>query len=186
MDFCYLVRRNSICEDTLSQIQEALDRFHHYRNIFILTGVRDDVSLPRQHSLLHYLRSIRLFGSPNGLCSSITESKHIPAVKKPWRRSNRYRALKQMLCTNRRSDKMRAARRHFASKGMMEGTTLSYTAMVLRGEEPQPPLVVPEGETDDHGAATGPKVVSSVELAATHGEYLDRITFRLILTQCCS
>ncbi|KZP19656.1 hypothetical protein FIBSPDRAFT_911331 [Athelia psychrophila] len=168
LDFCYLVRRNSICDDTLGQAQEALDRFHHYRNIFILTGVRDDVSLPRQHSLLHYLRSIRLFGSPNGLCSSITESKHIPAVKKPWRRSNRYRALKQMLCTNRRSDKMCAARRHFASKGMMEGTTLSYTAMMLRGEEPQPPPVVPDGEADDHGAATGPKVVSSVELAATH------------------
>ncbi|KAF9538821.1 hypothetical protein CPC08DRAFT_738828 [Agrocybe pediades] len=44
--------------------------------------------------------SIPLFGSPNGLCSSITESKHIKAVKEPWRRSNRFNALSQMLCAN--------------------------------------------------------------------------------------
>lgn len=155
---------------TPGQIQEALDRFHHYHNIFIHTDVRDTISLPRQHALHHYLHFIRLFGSPNGLCSSITESKHIPAVKKPWQQLNHYRALKQMLCTNCRSDKMYAARQHFASKGMMDWTTLSYTVMVLRGEEPQPPPAVPEGETDDHGAAIGPKVMSSVELAATNGE----------------
>lgn len=187
LDFCYLVRRNSICEDTLNRVREALDRFHHYRDIFTHTGVREHLSLPRQHSLCHYIRSIRLFGSPNGLCSSITESKHIPAVKKPWRRSNRYHALKQMLCTNRRTDKMHAARREFASKGMMEGTTLSYTAMVLRGEEPQPPpALVPEGDRDDHGAATGPKVMSSVELAATHGESLHCFKYQFVLTQCRS
>jgi len=52
--------------------------------------------------------SIQLFGSPNGLCSSITESKHIKAVKEPWRRSNRYKALKQMLRTILRTEKLAA------------------------------------------------------------------------------
>ncbi|KAF8200520.1 hypothetical protein K438DRAFT_1822115 [Mycena galopus ATCC 62051] len=80
MDFCYLVRRNAINSDTLVEIKAALDRFHTHRDIFVQTGVRVDISLPRQHSLLHYLPSIRLFGSPNGLCSSITESKHIKAA----------------------------------------------------------------------------------------------------------
>lgn len=31
--------------------------------------------LPRQHSLVHYSALIRGFGAPNGLCSSITESR---------------------------------------------------------------------------------------------------------------
>jgi hypothetical protein len=50
-----------------------------------MAGVRPDgFALPRQHALVHYLMLIRLFGLPNGLCSSITESKHIKAVKQPW------------------------------------------------------------------------------------------------------
>src|SRR5206468_12049070 len=96
MDACYIVRRNSISTLALKAFKTSLDEFHHFRNIFISTGARDSISLPRQHALSHYYRSIPLFGSPNGLCSSITESKHIKAVKEPWRRSSRYKALPQM------------------------------------------------------------------------------------------
>ncbi|KAJ7629896.1 hypothetical protein B0H17DRAFT_1164262 [Mycena rosella] len=97
LDFCYLVRRNALTTDTLDGVNEALDHFYHHRDIFITTGVRVNISLLRQHSMVHYRPSIILFGSPNGLCSSITESKHIKAVKEPWRRSSRYNALIQML-----------------------------------------------------------------------------------------
>jgi hypothetical protein len=117
MNFCYLVRHNAITSDTLDEIENVLAQFHHHREIFIQTGVCIDVSLPRQHALNHYLRSICLFGSPNGLCSSMTESKHIKAVKEPWRRSSRYKALLQMLRTNSRLDKMSFARRAFAERG---------------------------------------------------------------------
>jgi hypothetical protein len=165
-DFCYLVRRNAICVDTLDKVAEALDHFHHYHQIFTQTGVQvNTISLPWQHSLKHYIRSIELFSSPNSLCSSITESKHIKAVKQPWRRSGRYRALHQMLLTNVRLDKLGAARSYFAEKGMMQGTALTYTAMMLRGEEPHPQVIIEEQDRDDHGAVTGPKVLSSVELA---------------------
>jgi hypothetical protein len=68
---------------------------------------------------------IRLFGSPNGLCSSITESKHIKAVKQPWRRSNRFRAIGQMLLTNQRLDKLAALRVDYTRRGMLGGTCLS-------------------------------------------------------------
>ena len=38
--------------------------------------IRPDVySLPRQYSIVHYQYLIQEFGAPNGLCSSITESK---------------------------------------------------------------------------------------------------------------
>ncbi|KAJ6548422.1 hypothetical protein B0H19DRAFT_1211517 [Mycena capillaripes] len=169
MDFCYLVRQNSITTDALDDIQEALDRFHAHRDIFIQTGVRISISLPRQHSLVHYPRSIRLFGSPNGLCSSITESKHIKAVKEPWRRSNRFNALIQMLRTIRRLDSLAAARAIFYPQGMLAGSASSYEAMVLRGEEPQPPEAVDEeDEDDDGGDVAGPQSLTSVELARTH------------------
>jgi hypothetical protein len=82
-------------------------------------------SLPRQHSLTHYHHHIKKFGAPNGLSSSITESKHIAAVKKPWRQSSRYEALGQMLMINTRNDQLAAARNNFSSRGMLDGTCLS-------------------------------------------------------------
>ena len=84
MELCYLFRRNAITSSDLDRIKYELDRFQQLRSVFVEAGVRVDISLPRQHALLHYLTSIMLFGSPNGLCSLITESKHIKAVKEPW------------------------------------------------------------------------------------------------------
>ena len=84
MEFCYLVRCPQIDEDTLVAINVAVERFHQERKIFIEVGIRDGFSLPRQHSIVHYYDLITLFGAPNGVCSSITESKHIKAVKEPW------------------------------------------------------------------------------------------------------
>ncbi|KAF8205901.1 hypothetical protein K438DRAFT_1963678 [Mycena galopus ATCC 62051] len=201
LDFCYLVRRNAINSDTMVEIEAALDRFHTHRDIFIQTGVRVDISLPRQHSLVHYLPSIRLFGSPNGLCSSITESKHIKAVKEPWHRSSRYKALIQMLRIICRLDKMAALRSIFAVQGMMAGTTSSYAAMVLRGETPQPLGETgeedDEDEANDSADAPGPKSLSSIELARTSDtEELERAgilldsqnspsTFSRRNSQCC-
>lgn len=133
LEFCYLVRQNVITEKSLDEIQDALDRFHLYRKIFMTTGVVFTFSLPRQHSLKHYIFLIRLFGAPNGLCSSITESKHIKAVKEPWRRSNRYNALGQMLVTNQRLDKLAASRVDFRTRGMLTGTCLSSVLDNLEG-----------------------------------------------------
>ncbi|KAJ7175244.1 hypothetical protein C8R43DRAFT_976292 [Mycena crocata] len=173
LDFCYLVRRNAITTDDLAKIQAALDRFHQYRGIFIECGVRVTISLPRQHSLVHYPRFIRLFGSPNGLCSSITESKHIKAVKEPWRRSSHFNALAQMLVTITRLDKLAAANQAFTVRGMMTGTTSSYTAAVLAGQQPQiiaadaAAALDDDDDDDDDGTVHGPRSLSDIELAPT-------------------
>lgn len=132
LDFCYIVRRDVIDTDILQELQDALDRFHFYREIFEQSGVRPEgFNLPRQHSLNHYFKLIRAFGAPNGVCSSITESKHIKAIKEPWRCSSRYEALFQMLVINSWLDKLAAARVDFAARGMLEGTVL---ASVLRAQ----------------------------------------------------
>jgi hypothetical protein len=127
LEFCYIARRDILDANSLDQLQDALDRYHAYRKIFQECGVRTGgFNLPRQHSLLHYLQLIREFGAPNGLCSSITESKHIKAVKEPWRRSNRWNALGQMLLTNQRLDKLAAAHVDFVHRQMLDGTSLDW------------------------------------------------------------
>ena len=119
LDFCYLVRRSVLTDETLKKVDEALRQFLQYRKIFQEMGVQMSFSFPRLHSVVHYNRLIRYFGAPNGICTSISENKHIDAVKKPWRRSNRYNALSQMLTTNSRLDKLRASRISFQSRGML-------------------------------------------------------------------
>jgi hypothetical protein len=124
LEFCYIVRKNVITETDLSALEDALSRFYANREIIVTSGIREDFLLPRQHSLRHYSDLIRLFGAPNGISSSITESQHIRAVKEPWRRSNRHEALGQMLVTNQRRDQLTAARSDFAKRGMLEGSVL--------------------------------------------------------------
>lgn len=168
LDFCYLVRRNVIDEATLDAIDAALARYHHERVVFMESGVcPDGFCLPRQHSLTHYRYLSQEFGAPNGLCSSITESKHIKAVKEPWRRSSRYQALSQMLTINERLDKLAAARVDFVDRGMMNGPS----ARPLHPTDPRLPPAANEDEDDDGGASDERKILGEVVLAKTPGAF---------------
>ena len=104
LEFCYIACRNIITEDLLEQLNVALREFHEVRQIFSGTVREDGPSgflLSWQHAMVHYYDHIKNFGSPNGLCSLITESKHIAAVKRPWCQSNKHNALSQMLKINK-------------------------------------------------------------------------------------
>ncbi|KAN0101260.1 hypothetical protein V8E55_001244 [Tylopilus felleus] len=126
LEFCYLVRRHIISDEALKEIKDVLARFHNHRQIFVSGNnlVVTTFSLPRQHVAKHYPSLIRLFGAPNGLCSSITECKHIKAVKEPWCRSSKFNALGQMLRTNQHLDKITSSRTDFESREMFKESCL--------------------------------------------------------------
>jgi hypothetical protein len=156
LDACYLARRADINEDCIAELQIAITQFQASREIFRAVGVRPTgFSLPRQHSLTHYPHQIREFGAPSGLCSSITESRHITAVKRPWRRSNRHNALGQMLLTNQRLDKLKAARNDFVHRGLLPPS---------HGPPPKPVLMPDE---DEDGGPVDGYVTGTVTLART-------------------
>ncbi|KAG1866709.1 hypothetical protein F4604DRAFT_1682781 [Suillus subluteus] len=127
--FFFMYTYPPLREKTIQKIQKALDHFHQYRKVFEALDVVSTFSLPRQHSLQHYVLLIQLFGAPNSLCSSITEAKHIKAVKEPWRRSSQYKALGQMLVTNQRLNKLAASCADFTQCKMLDGTILSTAAL---------------------------------------------------------
>jgi hypothetical protein len=106
---------------SLEYLEDCIETFHQLHSIFVDVGVPISLSLPHQHTLKHLYHAIHLFGSPNGLCSSITESKHIMAVKEPWWQSSRYRALTQMLKMLERMDKIMALHCHLEADGMLQG-----------------------------------------------------------------
>ena len=134
LEFCYLVCQHVITEQTLKDIEDALACFHHYWEIFKSSKITvvETFSLPQQHTAKHYPELIHLFGAPNGLCSSITECKHIKAVKEPYWWSNRYNVIGQMLLTNQCLDKLASCHADFANCGMLEGTCLSAMLQSLQ------------------------------------------------------
>ena len=175
MEFCYLVWRSQIDSATLDQIEAAVSRYHQERKIFLETEVRNNFSLPRQHSISHYRFLIQQFGAPNGLCSSITESRHVSVVKKPYRHSNRNEPLGQILLTNQRLDMLVMARVDFESRGMLTESLLTpgpHTGPVPPApEDPQAPADTGGGDqSGDAEAVEGITSEGDVKLAQSTGE----------------
>jgi alcohol dehydrogenase class IV len=185
LDFCYLARRSSHYEDVLISMAHALQSFHEHRVIFKEAGIAaDNVALPRQHALDHYITGITLFGSPNGLCTSIMESKHIRAVKEPWRRSSKHNALGQILEINQRLDKLSAARVDFTARGLLEDSimtdTLRSTGQLDDEDGADDANDNISDDEDDAGRADGPQASSHVEMARRNGVWIS--TSSLYLT----
>ena len=137
LDFCYLIQREVIDEDSLCEIDGCLKRYHIYQESFRAAGVlgKRGFSKPRQHSLVHYRWLIQQFGAPSGLSTSITESKHKESVKDVWKRSNRNEAIYQMMKMVQRNDKMKAQRTLFEHAGMLPADLKDGN---LQGRSPTP------------------------------------------------
>ncbi|KAF8443671.1 hypothetical protein L210DRAFT_3643262 [Boletus edulis BED1] len=121
----------------------------------------------------HYPALIRQYGAPNGLCSSITESKHIKAVKQPYRRTNRHNALGQMLVCNQRLDKLVAIHTDFKEQGMLKGTCLSVLEDVLvqaNSENQQP-----EATMCPEASGSGPTPQSPALASSDSAGYVEDI-----------
>ena len=164
MEFCYLVCHYVLNDNDLGAIDSAVADFHH-DHIAFNKICPDGYSLPHQHSLVHYRFLIQEFGAPNELCSSITELKHIKAVKEPWCHSSHFEALGQMLVTNQWLDKLTAAHVKFQAQGMLSASYFDQPDQ----PDPQPPPAtqLPDdmnNEDDDGGAVDG-TVLGKVTLA---------------------
>jgi hypothetical protein len=176
---CYIACRQDISNDALNTFNAALNKFCELCEVFRSSGVHPtEFSLSRQHALFHYHRQIEDFGAPDGLCSSITESHHITTVKRPWRRSNRYNALEQMLITNQRSDKLAAMQSDFIACGMLSGGYKLGKNMTTHVFKPKHSNC---SEKDDTWPAEEEDILGNVVLAQTRGMLFTLITrFTLI------
>ena len=166
----------------LDALNDALYRFRKYQTIFQEASVHlndpSTFSLPRQHAMAHYWLHIENFSALSSLYTSTSEAKHKSAVKQPWRRSSHCEALKQILLTNERNDKLASAYIDFKQRGMLEGTA---TADALRrllassGHDhlpPNPPPVPPtppqshspEDDDDDISGPDDDAILSEVTL----------------------
>lgn len=141
---------------------------------------------------MHYVQLIIQFGSPNGLCLSITESKHIKAMKEPWCWSSCFKALAQLLCYIIRMEKMGALWCQLQPRGLLVGSTAASfcKATVVSGPDSdnkgsnfsdsddnldtftlQSCSSSPDEGINNAGPENGPQIIHSISLAATPGVY---------------
>jgi hypothetical protein len=162
LECLYRIRADEHDDNSLAELAEHEQLYVQLREIFRTTGVREDFNLPRQHGLFHFGPNIKRFGSANGLCTTLTESKHRKVIKEPWRRSSHYEALPQMLQINSRLDQLRACAVAFRKRTQLRDSLIVW-AMRQNGEiellrDPTeanealpfaPPELLLEGDEDD-------------------------------------
>jgi hypothetical protein len=89
LDFVHLAQYHSHTDETLQALQDALDDFHALKDVFIGLGCRKHFNIPKFHLLVHYTKSIRLFGSLDGFNTENLEQLHIDYAKKAYAATNR-------------------------------------------------------------------------------------------------
>ncbi|KAG1845205.1 hypothetical protein F4604DRAFT_1884337 [Suillus subluteus] len=83
-------------EDTLAHMHAALASFHANKNIFINLGARQHFNIPKIHSMMHYINTIRILGSADGFNTELPERLHIDFAKWAHHASNRCDYVIQM------------------------------------------------------------------------------------------
>ena len=98
IDFIYYAQYQSHTDVTLARMQDALDVFHSHKDIFVELQARrsEGFNIPKLHSMLHYLDSIRSLGSADGYNTESPERLHIDFAKEAYRASNRVNYVDQM------------------------------------------------------------------------------------------
>ncbi|KAI1785454.1 hypothetical protein LXA43DRAFT_976229 [Ganoderma leucocontextum] len=103
---CLIGRYSTHDDDTLGYLRDALRQFHTNRAYFIRAGIREDLNIPKFHSLLHYLDSIKMLGTTDNYNTEMFERLHIDFAKAGWRASNQRNEFPQMINWLSRQEKM--------------------------------------------------------------------------------
>jgi hypothetical protein len=96
VDFIYYAQYQRHTDITLARMKDALDAFHLHKDVFIELRPGEGFNIPKFHSMLHYIESIRSLGSADGYNTESPERLHIDYAKKAYRASNHRDYVVQM------------------------------------------------------------------------------------------
>ncbi|KAL1672289.1 hypothetical protein EV122DRAFT_224995 [Schizophyllum commune] len=112
LDFMYYAQYSSHDRASLDEMQAALDLWQANKSFFVQMGVREDLNIPKLHSLHHYIESIRRLGTTDNYNTELFERLHIDFAKRGWRASNKRDAFPQMIRWLDRQEKVIAFDRY--------------------------------------------------------------------------
>ena len=106
LDFVYLAQYPMHSNQTLDALDDALERFHAHKDVFIELGIRVDFNFPKIHGLRHYRRRIEYMGSADNYNTKFTERLHIDMAKEAYRATNKKDEYDQMTLWLERKEKI--------------------------------------------------------------------------------
>ncbi|KAJ7312551.1 hypothetical protein DFH08DRAFT_791323 [Mycena albidolilacea] len=106
LDFVYLAQYPMHTSETLDHLDNALQRFHDNKSIFVELGIRNDLNLPKLHFCRHYIMYIKLFGTTDNYNTEYTERLHIDLAKDAYRSTNFKDEFPQMTLWLERKEKI--------------------------------------------------------------------------------
>ena len=135
LDFAYLAQYPVHSSETLTQMNEALERFHAHKDIFIVLGARSNFDLNKLHYTLHYRIMIERFGTTDNYNTEYTERLHIPYAKDAYEASNCKDEYSQMTVWIERKEKVLKHEAYISWCLAEKPSVISITQF-----EPPPPL----------------------------------------------
>ncbi|KAJ3767173.1 hypothetical protein FB446DRAFT_652557 [Lentinula raphanica] len=108
LHFIQLAQYPSHDKHTLQYMTDELNTWHTYKDYFIEKGARAHFKIPKFHSLLHYVDSIKWLGTTDNYNTEAFERLHIDLSKEGWRASNKRNFFPQMLSFISRQEKVSA------------------------------------------------------------------------------
>ena len=106
LDFIYLAQYPAHDETTLKYMEEALETFHANKDVLVKLKIREHLNIPKFHSLLHYVSSVRQFGTTDNYNTEMFERLHIDFAKDAWRATNHRNEFPQMVKWISRQEKV--------------------------------------------------------------------------------
>ena len=106
LDFVYLAQYPIHTDDTLALLEDALDRFHENKSIFVDLGIRNSFNLPKLHFAKHYVELVKLFGTTDNYNTKYTERLHIDLAKHAYAATNFKDEFTQMTIWLERKEKV--------------------------------------------------------------------------------
>jgi hypothetical protein len=142
LDFIYYAQYQSHTDITLARMQDALDKFHSHKDVFVELRPSEDFNIPKVHSMLHYLDSIRSLGSADGYNTESPERLHIDYAKEAYHAGNGVDYIAQMTKWLQRQE---AVDRHSAYLDWVSAAPMSTS-----GTMPDSRLFTPSGIIPGH------------------------------------
>ena len=136
LDFLYLAQYPSHDDESLQYMEEALSLFHDHKDIFVTLGIRDHFNIPKFHSLLHYVESIKSYGMTDNYNTELFERLHIDLAKEGWRASNTRNVFPQMIKWLERQEKIEMFGRYVSSLEEQGDELLTQTVRIVLAKRP--------------------------------------------------
>lgn len=107
LDFVYLSQYPIHSDESLRSLDDAIQRFHANKHIFVDLGIRADFNIPKIHFCSkHYHQQIENFGTADNYNTEYTERLHIDFAKEAYRASNKKDEYPQMTLWLERKEKV--------------------------------------------------------------------------------